>query len=189
MIVPMRYRLLYRLLLVLTLGGVLSACSTLLPETHTNTTSFLSFDEARTAIESLEPRKSDRKALENNGFAPTQHPNMTWLTHADVAHRFASGALLRRADLDPGVLACLEARDACRGVEIVGARISKVRTGWFWPDFLNFYRRTETTGWRFNALVLFVDDQVVYRTWGGQPKVDEVEIINRPMGPLQNIIP
>lgn len=189
MIVLMRYRMLCKHLFLLTLAGLLTACSTLLPETHTNSTSFQSFDEARLAVEALEPRKSDRKAMENNGFAPTQHPNMTWLTHADVAHRFASGSLLRRDDLDQGVVACLEARDACRGVEIVGARISRVRTGSFWPDFLNFYRRTETTGWRFNALVLFVGDQVVYRSWGGQPKVDEVEIIQRPMGPLQNIIP
>ncbi len=176
--------------LVLILGvATLSACSTMLPETHTKTTSFQSFEEARAALEALEPRKSDRQTLESYGFGPAQHPNMTLLTHADVAHRYVPSALLKREDLDPGILACLEARDACRGVEIIGARISKVRTGWFWPDFFNFHRRTETTGWRFTAMVLLVNDQIVYRSWSGQPKIDEVEIVKRPLGPLQNIIP
>lgn len=168
---------------------LLAGCASMLPQTHTNTTSFNSFDEARAALEALEPHKSDRKTLETNGFTPAHHPNMTLLTHADVVHRFVPGALLKREDLDPGILACLEARDACRGVEVVGGRISKVRTGSFWLDFLNFYRRTETTGWRFTALVLLINDEIVYRSWSGQPKIDEVEIIKRPMGPLQNIIP
>ena len=167
----------------------LTGCAFMLPETHTNTTSFKSFEDARAALEALEPRKSDRKALESNGFAHAHHPNMTLLTHADVVRRFLPSALLKREDLDPGILSCLEARDACRGVEVIGTRISKVRTGWFWPDFLNFYRRTETTGWRFNALVLLIDDQIVYRSWSGQPRIDEVEIVKRPMGPLQNIVP
>lgn len=169
--------------------ALLSGCASMLPETHTNTTSFNSFDEARSALERLEPRKSDREAMERNGFAPAHHPNITLLTHADVVHRFVPSGLLKREDLDPGILACLEARDACKGVEVVGGRISKVRKGWFWPDFLNFYRRTETTGWRFTALVLLINDEIVYRSWSGQPRIDEVEIINRPMGPLQNIIP
>lgn len=189
MIVFMRHSKLCSFLLVTIWAGSLTACSTMLPETHTNTTSFKSFEEARAAVEALEPRKSDRKALESNGFAPAHHPNMTLLTHADVVHRYVPSGLLKREDLDPGILACLEARDACRGVEVIGARISKVRTGWFWPDFLNFHRRTETTGWRFTAMVLLVNDQIVYRSWSGQPKIDEVEISKRPMGPLQNIIP
>ena len=48
--------------------------------------------------------------------------------------------LLRREDLDPGIWVCLEARDACRGLEIIGVKIDKVRTGNFFLDFLNFER-------------------------------------------------
>ncbi|MBK9574727.1 MAG: hypothetical protein IPO43_19450 [Rhodoferax sp.] len=87
------------------------------------------------------------------------------------------------------VVVCLEARDACHGLEIVGSRIVKARTGNFVADFSNFRRRTETTGWRFNALILFVDDLVVYRSWGGQPKVSEVEVTHNPLGPLQDVGP
>lgn len=166
-----------------------SACASWLPEAHTNTTSFQSFDEARAAIEALVPMKSDRSALEKNGFNPTKHPNTNILTHADVVRRFVPSTLLRREDLDPGILACLEAGDACRGLEIIGVKIARERKGNFWADFFNFKRRTETTGWRFNALVLLINDLVVYRTWGGQPVVNELEDIRNPLGPFQDIGP
>lgn len=178
-----------RLFLCLVLAALISGCATWLPEAHGNNTAFESFDEARAAIELLEPMKSDRRALENNGFNSAKHPNITLLTHADVVRRFLPSSILRREDLDPGILACLEARDACRGVEIIGAKIDRVRKGSFWADFFNFQRRTETTGWRFNAMVLLVDDLVVYRTWGGQPVVNELEITRNPLGPFQDIGP
>lgn len=171
--------------LLLLTGG----CATWLPAAHTDTTSFQSYEEAHAAIVALVPMKSDKATLEKNGFNPTKHPNMTLLTHADVVRRFLPSAILKREDLDPGILACLEARDACHGVEIIGAKIAKERKGSFWADFLNFQRRTETTGWRFNAIVLLVDDLVVYRSWSGQPVVDEKEVTRNPLGPLQDIGP
>ena len=63
------------------------------------------------------------------------------------------------------------------------------RKGSFWADFLNFQRRTETTGWRFTALVLLVNDLVVYRSWSGQPAIDEKEVTHNPLGPFQDIGP
>jgi hypothetical protein len=166
-----------------------SACSSLLPKSHTESTSFASFDEAREAIEKLEPMKSDKATLKKNGFNPATHPNTKILTHSDVVRLFVPTTLLKREDLDPGVLACLEARDACHGLEISGAKIAKVRTGNFLADFSNFHRRTETTGWRFNGLILFVKDLVVYRSWGGQPVINEVENTRNPLGPFQDIGP
>jgi hypothetical protein len=103
--------------------------------------------------------------------------------------RFVSNSLLRREDLDPGVLACLDAREACRGWEVTAARIQKERTGNFLADFTNFSRRTETTGWRFNALILLINDVVVYRAWSGQPRVNVIEVQTNPLGPLQDIGP
>lgn len=175
--------------LSLSLCLFVSACATWLPEAHTDTTSFESYDKAHAAIEALEPMKSTQTSLESNGLNPTTHPNTTLLTHADVVRRFLPSSILRREDLDPGILACLEARDACHGLEIIGAKISKERKGSFWADFFNFQRRTETTGWRFMALVLMVDDLVVYRSWSGQPKIDEVELTRNPLGPFQDIGP
>jgi hypothetical protein len=175
--------------LVLALLLALAGCATWLPEARTNTTSFSSYDQARAAVLALEPMRSSRADLKTNGFDLAQHPNTTLLTHADVVRRFLPSSLLRREDLDPGILTCVEARDACQGIEILGTKIARERKGSFWADFFNFQRRTETTGWRFTALVLLVNDLVVYRSWSGQPAVNEVEVTRNPLGPLQDIGP
>lgn len=172
-------------LLPLLAGG----CASWLPEAHTDTTPFKSYDQAQAALLALVPMQSTRADMERNGFFPGKHPNTTILTHADVVRRFVPGSLLRREDLDPGVVTCLEARDACSGLEILGTKIDRLRKGSFWADFFNFQRRTETTGWRFTALVLFVNDTVVYRSWSGQPRVNEVELTRNPLGPFQDIGP
>lgn len=173
----------------LSLVILLSGCSSLLPRARSESTPFKTFEDARNAIEGLEPMRSHVNALSLLGIDPVQQPNTEILTHADVVRRFVPSGLIKREDLDPGVLTCLEARDACRGWVITAARIARKRTGSFLPDFTNFSRRTETTGWRFNALVLLVNDVVVYRSWGGQPRVNEVEVQTNPLGPLQELGP
>lgn len=174
---------------LLSVALLAGGCSSMLPRARSESTPFNSFDEARNAIDSLIPMKSDVAALARLGIDPVKQPNTSILTHADIVRRFVPSALLKREDLDSGVLACLEARDACRGWEITAARISKARTGNFLADFTNFSRRSETTGWRFNALVLLVNDVVVYRAWGGQPSVREIEVNTNPLGPLQEMGP
>ena len=182
-----------RLISTRCLLGLLSlltaACSSMLPVVHNESSPFTSFDDARRAIDSLVPMKSDVDTLTRMGIDPAKQANTTILTQADVVRRFVPSALLQREDLDPGVLVCLQARDDCRGWEIQAAQITKARTGNFLADFTNFSRRSETTGWRFNALILLVKDRVVYRAWGGQPKVNEIEINTNPLGPLQEMGP
>lgn len=174
---------------LLSLALLVGGCSSMLPRASSESSPFMSFDQARNAIDGLVPMKSDVATLTRLGIDPVQQPNTIILTHADIVRRFVPSALLKREDLDPGVLACLEARDACRGWEITAARILKARTGNFFADFANFSRRSETTGWRFNALILLVNDVVVYRAWGGQPSVNEVEVNTNPLGPLQEMGP
>lgn len=174
---------------LLSLALLMGGCSSMLPRTRSESSPFKSFEEARNAIDGLVPMKSTVAALSRLGIDPVQQPNTVILTHDDIVRRFVPSALLKREDLDPGVLACMEARDACRGWEIAGARISKERTGNFFADFTNFSRRSETTGWRFNALILLVNDVVVYRAWGGQPSLNQVEVNTNPLGPLQELGP
>jgi len=168
---------------------LLSGCTSLLPRVQSESSPFLSFDQASAAIDALVPMKSTVSALVQLGIDPVKQPNTNILTHADIVRRFLPSQLLKREDLDPGIIACLEARDACRGWEINAERVLRARTGSFWTDFTNFSRRTETTGWRFNALVLLLDDVVVYRAWGGQPSLHELEVRTNPLGPLQDIGP
>jgi hypothetical protein len=165
-------------------------CSNLLPRVKSESSIFKSFDEARDAIDSLTPMKSDITALSKLGIDPVQQPNTNILTHADIVRRFVPSALLKREDLDPGVLLCLQAKEAaCRGWEISASRVERARTGNFFADFTNFSRRSETKGWRFSALILLVNEVVVYRAWGGQPSVNELEVSTNPLGPLQDMGP
>ncbi|WP_210545405.1 hypothetical protein [Rhodoferax sp. PAMC 29310] len=168
---------------------LLGACSSLLPSAKSESSPFETFEQARQTIEGLVPMQSDVQDLKRLGIAPPHYPNTVILTHADIVRRFVPSALIQRQDLDVGVLACLEARDACRGWEFTAARIAKNRTGNFFADFTNFSRRQETTGWRFTGLILLVDDKVVYRSWGGQPRINEVEITHNPLGPFQDMGP
>lgn len=185
----LNHRTMLRACSLLAGAGIAGGCSTWLPRAQSWSSSFETFEDARTAIESLEPMKSDVATLRNIGISPTQQPNMLILTQADIMRRFISGIPLKRDDLDPGVRACLEAHDACRGWEFYGSRIVKARTGNFVADFTNFSRRTETTGWRFNALILLINDVVVYRAWGGQPRINEIEVNTNPLGPAQEMGP
>ena len=168
---------------------LVSGCTSLLPRARSESSAFKSFDEASKAIDTLTPMQSKIDAVTALGIDPVKQPNTVILTHADIVRRFVPSALLKREDLDPGVLRCLQAREACRGWELTAARISRTRSGNFFADFANFSRKTETNGWRFNALILLVDDVVVYRAWGGQPNVNEVEVNTNPLGPLQDLGP
>lgn len=175
-----------RLALPFSLIAALAGCGSMLPTTTTDAAQFKTFDEARQAIESLVPYQSDVKTLSSMGIDPLRQPNTLILTHSDIVRRVTNGSLLIKDELDKGVQACLKAGDACRGWEFAASRIARVRTGSFFLDFTNFRRTTETNGWRFNALILMVNDVVVYRTWGGQPAVNEVEVRRNPLGPLQD---
>ncbi len=173
----------------LALLGLTSGCSSLLPVSHSDTSTFQSFDEARDAVSSLVPMKSNKSGAEAHGIDFAKLPNTKLLTHSDIVRMLVPTGLLKREDLEPGILVCLEARDACKGLDITASKISKTRTGNFFADFINYRQRTETKGWRFNALILYVDDLVVYRSWGGQPKVDELDVATKPLGPFQDIGP
>lgn len=180
---------LLRPLSILCLSLLLGGCSHLLPRAQTESTPFESFESAQKAIESLEPMRSNLATLAQLGLDPATQPNILILTHDNIVNRFVPSDLLKREDLDPGVLACIDARDACRGWAITVSRVQRARTGGFLLDFTNFRRRTETTGWRFNALILLVNETVVYRAWGGQPNIHETEVNTNPLGPLQELGP
>ena len=160
----------------------------MLPSAQLDSSTFADFDEACMAVEILVPMKSSWQHIAGGKLYPASHPNAVLLSQSDVVRRFfVPNTMLTRQEIDPGVLTCVAALGACRGIELTFSKISKARTGNFLKDVTNFSRRTETTGWRFNAIILLVDDIVVYRAWGGQPWVNELEVTHNPLGPLQDI--
>ena len=68
----------------------------------------------------------------------------------------------------------------------VDATVSK-RTGAFWKDILGFEQVSRQTGWSFQALIVMVDDTVVYVLHSGSPKIDKMKTNKKPLGPFQSI--
>lgn len=149
------------------------------------TSPWASFDEARAAIERIVPGRTTTEELRAAGIDPYASANVQLLSYSDVMLRFPSSSGLEQPDA--GLRQCLRAGKGCTGYAISARGAKRDRTGTFWQDALGFKRVVEVTGWSFNALVLLVDDRVVYTLYGGQPKLHELEVTRQPLGPLQNV--
>jgi hypothetical protein len=168
------------------LAAACAGCSGLLPRAEFATQeTWHEYEAAKAAIDRILPMQSRRADLAADGIDPRSNAAVTILSYSDVAQRFAVGSSIRQEELDPGIRQCLTAGKACTGYSIVLKRTSRKRIGNFWLDSLNFRRETDVTGWSFNALILFVDDMVVYTLHGGQPRMHEKETVRNPLGPLQ----
>jgi hypothetical protein len=172
--------------LILFSAAGLAGCSGLLPRAEFATQqTWTNYDNAKAAIDRIVPMQSRRADLAADGIDPHTNAALTILSYSEVVQRFALGSAIGQEELDPGIRRCLTAGKACTGYSIVVRRTSRKRIGNFWLDSFNFYRETDVTGWSFNALVLFVDDLVVYTLHGGQPRVHDKEVMKNPLGPLQ----
>lgn len=163
----------------------LAGCNAMLPTARTEVVSvWRSYDDAATCMASFTPYQATRADVHKAGLDPSRNPTITVLHFADVLQKF-NAALLASEAVDRGIRDCLRAGKQCSGYAISVKKRSAQRVGNFWLDSLNFKRETQTTGWSVDALVVFVDDLVVYQLIGGQPTVDEYEVRRNPLGPLQ----
>jgi hypothetical protein len=165
----------------------LSGCAALLPSSHSQVASnWSSFGDARSAIERIEPGRSTARDLREIGIDPYASTNVQLMSYSDVLLRFPNAGGFDQ--LDEGLRQCLRAGKACVGYSIsAGDRVQDRRTGNFWLDVLGFKRVVEVTGWNFNAIVLLVDERVVYTLYGGQPNMRGKETASQPLGPVQNV--
>ena len=169
-------------LLVLATGG----CSTLLPTSRTEVVSdWNSYDQAVRSLAALEAYKATRADVHGQGLDPRSNPAIIVLHFGDVLQRFSAAALINPDDVDRGIRHCLHVGKQCSAYAISVKKVSRNRVGNFWVDSLNFRRETVTTGWNVDAVLLFVDDLLVYQLVGGQPTINEVEQVRNPLGPLQ----
>ncbi len=83
--------------------------------------------------------------------------------------------------LDRGIADCLPAGKRCTGMSFNVKYLDKTRTGNFSGSTRsNFRREISSTGWSFTALIVLVDDLVVYTLTGGQPQVRETDVVRNP---------
>jgi hypothetical protein len=174
-----------RALVALAAAALLGACAELLPRTHVETkTTWKSFDEAKAAIERVEPHRTTAAEVRAAGFDPFVNHNVELLNYSDILRRFPlAGSNLT---LDAGLRECFDAGKRCTGYSIDLKHSDRNRVGPFLLDLLSFRRVTHSTGWTFNALVLMVGDEVVYSLYGGKPAISETEKTIEPLGPLQD---
>jgi hypothetical protein len=165
-----------------------SGCATLLPTSKGEIVSeWNSFDDAQKSLAGFVPYTATRGVLHEQGLDPSRNPAITVLHFADVLQRFSAAALIKPEDVDRGISDCLHAGLHCSGYAILVKKVERRRVGNFWLDTFNFKRETVSTGWSVEALLVFVDDQLVYQLVGGRPTINEYEVQRNPLGPLQSL--
>lgn len=165
---------------------LLAGCAELLPKASTEISNpWHSYEDARAAIDRIVPYRTTLADLKAAGIDPFVTPNVQLLTFSEIVLRFPLSGSMPMDRLDRGLRECLEAGKECRGYQVSVREMKRNRIGNFWLDSLNFYRVVDVSGWSFHALVLAVDDRVVYVLHGGQPAIREQETNKQPLGPLQ----
>lgn len=178
----MRLELLLRLsifaLLLLQVG-----CAGLLPRTRSVAESpWIQYSQAKEAFDAIVVGKSTMEDLKGLGFDIDSSPNIKVLNYLDIASTVVA---IPQQELDPGLRSCLKARSDCRAYVFEPGRTYSKRMGNFWLDILNFRRKTHETGWRFKALIVFVNHHVEYKLSSGEPKLDQMQDQVNPLGPFQ----
>ncbi len=173
--------------LILAFTCIASAgCQSLLPTSKVEIDSaWQSYDDATQTLTAINPYIATRADVHQQGLDPRHNAAVTLLHFADVLQRFSAAALIAPEDVDRGIRDCLHAGQRCTGYAISVKKLRRDRVGDFWLDSFDFKREVHTTGWSFDALLVFVDDSLVYKLSGGQPTILEDEVHHNPLGPLQ----
>jgi hypothetical protein len=170
------------LFFLMTASALLAGCSALLPSSKEETImSWDHFEQVKSAYDKISLGES-RADLKELGFDVENSPNIQILSYLDVASKVQS---IPMAELDTSLKQCLQSREECLGYVIDLRKLRAKRVGNFWADFFNFKRKTDNTGWRFNVLLVMINDQVTYKLWSGTPKIELYEEKRNPLGPLQ----
>lgn len=166
----------------------LAGCTGMLPKAKQDVTNpWADFEGAKASFDQIIPYTTDMATVRKLGFDPFKTANMHVLNQAQVVSAVLPSPLLERSAIPKGILDCMKVQEACAGYLMEPSQIDQKRVGNFFLDFLNFKRHTLTTGWKFSALIVVVDDKVVYKQWTGQPKIETTELRSNPLGPLQGM--
>ena len=132
------------------------------------------------------PSKTTAQEMKTLGFDPFTTPNIKILTYVDIINRFMPNSSIRIEDLEEGIQHCIRAKSSCTAYEFDPQVIHSRRYGNVFLDLFNFRRKTKESGWRFHALIVLIEDTVVYKLWGGNPIIEQSRDTKNPLGPLQN---
>ena len=121
-------------------------------------------------------------------FNPYEEPNIRIMNVTEIIGVFLPNPFIKIEDLDPGIQKRIEKRQRCTAYRFEPGVMDNNRVGNFWADLFTFKRHAIVTGWEFRGLITIVDDVVTYRDpAGGRPLVRTEEIVNKPLGPMQEV--
>ena len=171
---------------LLSLIACLNACANLLPSIQREvTTPWEGFDQAKRSFDQIVPYETKLEDVGKLGFGPDHIPNMQALNQAQVVQATLPSPLQDPATIPRGIADCMRAGAACVGYAMEPSKIEHRRVGNVVLDLLNFRRDTLSTGWKFAALIVVINDTVVYKQWSGQPSIRTTTRRTSPLGPLQ----
>lgn len=165
----------------------MAACGVLPTTVETAESPWESFEDAKAAYDAIAPAQTTKAELAVLGYDPLETPNVRVLSCVDLIQRFLPRDSIETEDLHPQLGRCIEARERCWGYEVTPSVIDRSREGNIALDIFGFRRETMTTGWRFSAVIVLMDDLVQYKIWEGTPKIREQKVESKPLGPLQEL--
>lgn len=172
--------------LFLLTSGLLTGCSSMLPTSEQDINNqWRNFEDVKKSYDEITPNSTTMDTVRTIGFDPFKKPNMRILNHSQVVLAVLPSPLQDRATIPQGISDCMKAQEGCVGYLFELSRINRKRVGNFLLDFTNFKRNTETTGWKFTALIVVINNTVVFKQWSGQPMIQETELRTNPLGPFQ----
>lgn len=166
----------------------LCSCTSLLPKGQSEDLSpFSKYEDARNAFGKVTPYRTTLADLKTFGFDAQSSTNVREIAYPQFMSLVAESPYLPMEQLDVGIRDCITAGSRCRAYVFQFGHQSRNRTGGFWLDFFNFKRVTQTSGWRFQGVVLVHDDNLVlFRNHSGEPNIEKTEVRRNPLGPLQS---
>jgi hypothetical protein len=177
-----------RVVLVVMFCSLACGCSSLLPRSKESTHGpWATYRDAQLTFDKVIPGQTTDAELRDLKLHPDSNANVVILNYSDIVRRFLPNSSVTMSDLDSAVKACIDAKTGCIGYEINQKMLNKNREGDFTLDLLGFHRETETTGWKFNGLVLVKQCTEIYTLTGGQPKIQEHEENTSVLGPVQGL--
>jgi len=173
---------------IATMSLGLISCTGLLPKANQETlTPWHSYAEAQAMFAKIIPRQTTVDDLRVLGIDAEKSTNVALLSHADLLRRIIATSSIDIRLLDQGLQECIAADQRCYAYEIEQSRMDRKRYGNFWLDILGFHRKTDVSGWQFDAIIVFKDNMVIYKLWSGKPNIHQHEEERSPLGPFQGI--
>jgi len=170
------------------LVALTTGCRSLFPtEDNVPRNAWTKYEDAQAAFDRIVPHQTSLHDLCSMGFDPTNSPNVHVLTYLDVIERFLPNQSVTKSDLPNDVRYCLEAKDGCKGYELIIDTTKRKRYGSLPLDVLGFKKNTRITGWTFRALIVVQNDVVTYKLASGEPNIDRTEQKVKPLGPFQEL--